>query len=115
MLENQRALHLMRTSSAGSRSSQRRPVHATGTLSVGDTSYVAWVKDISEGGVLIYTKQHLAVGEFVRLTVDPRKLPSRFQSTFEGKVIRIQNCGPEAALGIAILFDGIGEVLLRAA
>ena len=115
MQENQRALHLMRTSNAGSRRSPRRTVHATGTLSIGGTSYVAWVKDISERGVLIYTKQNLAIGESVRLTVDPRKLPSRFQSTYEGKVIRIQNCGPEAALGIAILFHGSGTVLVRAA
>ncbi len=115
MTESLRALQIMGVSSPDQRRSPRQSVHASGTISAGGSTYVAWIKDITDSGVFVFTKYRPAIGESVRVTLDARKLPPSFQSMYEGSVIRIQNCGPGSAVGFAVLFSVIGAVMLRAA
>jgi len=115
MTESQRALQAMGVPNPDQRSSPRRSVHASGTILADGVTYVAWVKDITESGVFVFTKYRPKMGESIRVTLDPRKLPPNFHSTYEGSVIRIQTCGPGSAVGIAVLFSLIGAVMLQAA
>jgi Tfp pilus assembly protein PilZ len=103
MTESQRALTIMGVDNPEQRRKPRHSVHASGTISVNGTSYVAWIKDIADGGLFVFTKYHPKVGESVHVTFDGRKLPSSFQNAYQGSVIRVHNGGNGAAVGIAIL------------
>jgi hypothetical protein len=96
------------------RRAPRHSVHTSGTILCNGSSHVAWVKDISQTGALLYTKHCPAVGESVRVTLDTRK-DSRFRDTYEGKVIRVQNSGAGGAIGVAVLFTLLGAVMAGAA
>jgi len=115
MTESQRALQVMGVTSPDQRRSPRRSVHASGTISAGGDTYVAWVKDITDSGVFVFTKYRPKIGESVCITLDARKLPPNFRNSYEGNVLRIQHCGPGSAVGIAVLFSVLGAVMLRAA
>ncbi|ABF43107.1 type IV pilus assembly PilZ [Candidatus Koribacter versatilis Ellin345] len=115
MTESQRALQVMGVTTPDQRRSPRRSVHASGTICAGGVTHVAWIKDITDSGIFVFTKYRPKVGETVKVTLDARKLPPDFHSIYEGSVIRIQNCGPGSAVGIAVLFSVIGAVMLRAA
>lgn len=115
MTESQRALELMNVTVGEQRRTPRRTVHVGGTISAGEVTRVAWIKDISESGICLFTQHRPAVGESVRVTLHANKLPSKFRSAYEGTVIRVQSCGPGAAVGVAIMFSVVGAVLVHAA
>ena len=115
MTESQRALQVMGINNPDQRRSPRRSVHASGTISAGGNTYVAWVKDITDSGVFVFTKYRPTVGETVHIKFDARKLPANFRSQYDGSVVRIQNCGPGAAVGVAVLFSVMSAMVLRAA
>jgi PilZ domain len=115
MTENQRALELMGVSDYEQRRTPRRSVHASGTIITGTDTYVAWVKDINESGICLYTQYRPQVGETLEVKVDASKLPSRFKDEFTGTVIRVQNGRPGAAVGIAITFSAMGSTQLGTA
>ncbi|HEY3928345.1 MAG TPA: PilZ domain-containing protein [Candidatus Koribacter sp.] len=113
MTESLRALEVMGVPNAEQRRFPRRSVHAGGTISVGDATYVAWVKDISETGICFFTKHEPAPGDYLRVTLNDSRLPANLRGCFEGTVVRVQRSGPGAAL-VAIMFGVLGAVLLRA-
>jgi hypothetical protein len=115
MTESLRALEAMGVSYADQRRTPRRSVHAGGTISAGDTSYVAWIKDISENGACFFTKFQPEVGDTLRVTLSGSRLPSNLRRVYEGKVVRVQSGNAGAAVGVAIMFTLIGTVVLHAA
>jgi hypothetical protein len=114
MTESQRALEVMGVTDAEQRRTPRRSVHAGGTISAGDATYVAWIKDINESGICLFTQHPPRVGENVRVTVHANRGASG-RSIYHGTVIRIQSCGPGAAVVVAVLFSVMGAVFFRAA
>ena len=116
MTESLRALEVMGVQNPDQRRTPRRSVHVGGTISAGDTTYLAWVKDISENGACFFTKNFQpAVGDTVRVTLSGSRLPSNLRREYEGKVVRVQGSNAGAAVGVAIMFTFIGTVMLRVA
>jgi hypothetical protein len=115
MTESLRALEVMGVRNADQRRTPRRSVHAGGTLCAGETTYLAWVKDISENGACFFTKFQPAVGDTVRVTLSGSRLPSYLRRVYEGKVVRVQTGNAGAAVGVAIMFTFIGTMMLRVA
>jgi hypothetical protein len=115
MTESLRALEVMGVPYADQRRTPRRSVHVGGTISAGDTTYLAWIKDISENGACFFTKLHPAVGDTVRVTLSGSRLPAYLRRVYEGKVVRVQSGNAGAAVGVAIMFTFIGTVVLRIA
>ena len=103
MTESQRALTIMGVGATEQRRTPRHSVHASGTLCANGASYVAWIKDVADGGLFIFTTYEPQIGESVEVTVDSRKAPMSVQNAYQGSVIRIQNRGNGAAVGVAIL------------
>lgn len=114
MTESLRALEVMGGPYADQRRFPRRSVHAGGTLSAGDATYVAWIKDISETGICFFTKHQPEPGDHLRVTLNNERLPSHLRRCFEGTVVRVQRSGPGAAV-VAIMFGVVGAVVLRVA
>jgi hypothetical protein len=115
MLESLRALEVMGVPYADQRRTPRRSVHVGGTISAGETTYLAWIKDISENGACFFTKFQPSVGDTVRVTLSGARLPSYMRRVYEGKVVRVQKGNAGAAVGVAIMFTLIGTVMLRVA
>lgn len=115
MTERQRAMQIMGIQESEQRRSPRHSVHTSGTIQSHGDSHVAWVKDISESGALLYTKHRPHLGESVRITLDSRKNSSAISYAYEGKVIRVQNSGAGGAIGVAVLFSLVGAVIVGAA
>jgi hypothetical protein len=115
MTESLRALEVMGVSNSDQRRTPRRSVHAGGTISAGETTYLAWVKDISETGACFFTKFQPAVGDTIRVTLSGSRLPSYLRRVYEGKVVRVQSGNAGAAVGVAIMFTFIGTIVLRVA
>lgn len=111
MTENQRALQVMGNPGREQRRSPRQLVHGGGVMFTGKDSHVAWIKDISEAGVCLYTNHRPELGDIVRIAVHAKNVPEKFKSQCEGKVIRIQSGGAGAAVGVAILFSMLGIVM----
>jgi PilZ domain len=105
MTESQRALEVMGVNRVEQRAARRRSVHVGGTMLFGDIASVAWVKDISEGGMCVFARHSPRVGEKVRVTLFPEKLPSYIRSSYEGVVIRVENAGAGAAFGVVVRFN----------
>lgn len=114
MTESLRALEVMGVQNADQRRSPRRSVHAGGTIAAGSTTHVAWIKDISDSGICLFTKHHPEAGEKVRVTLSGTRLPHNGRKVYEGKVVRVQNSGPGAAV-VAIMFNAVSAGLLRVA
>lgn len=115
MTESQRAMEVMGVIHAEQRRTPRQSVHAGGTISAGESTFVAWIKDINANGICLFTQHRPLVGQTVRVTVHANHVPAIRRNVYEGTVIRVQNCGPGAAVGVAILFSVMGAVLLGAA
>jgi hypothetical protein len=114
MTESQRALKVMGVFDAEQRRSPRRSVHTGGTISAGDATHVAWIKDINESGICFFTKHCPSVGESVRITLQESRLPSHVHGEYSGTVIRVQMSSPGAAVGVAVRFHGIVTRRMRA-
>jgi hypothetical protein len=115
MTESHRALEVMSVGSADQRRSPRKSIHAGGTLSTADTTHVAWIKDLNESGICLFTQHSPQVGESVRVTLTTGKLPANLRRDYEGKVIRVQSSGVGTAVRVAITFSLVGVVLPRSA
>lgn len=105
MTESQRALEVMGVPRVEQRAARRRSVHVGGTMIFGDINSVAWVKDISDAGMFVYTRHSPRLGEKVRVTLFPEKLPSHIRGSYEGMVIRLENAGAGAAYGVVVKFN----------
>ena len=114
MTESLRALEVMGEPCADQRRFPRRSVHAGGTISAGDATYVAWIKDVSESGICLFTKHEPVPGDRLRVTLNDDRLPANLPRCFEGSVVRVQRSGPGAAL-VAIMFAVVSAVIFRAA
>lgn len=116
MTESVRAMKVMGVPNSDQRRSPRRSVHAGGTISAGDTTYVAWIKDISEGGLCLFTKHRPNLGDTLQVALTGNRIPSGLRQAYEGKVVRVQNSGPGTTLvGVAIMFGFLGAIVLQAA
>jgi hypothetical protein len=115
MTESRRASEVMGFAGADQRRSPRKSVHAGGTIAAADTTHVAWIKDVNESGICLFTKHSPAVGETVKVVVNTRELPSALRREYQGRVIRVQSAGVGAAFKVAITFSLVGAVLLRSA
>jgi|NGEPerStandDraft_6_1074524.scaffolds.fasta_scaffold07497_6 PilZ domain len=115
MTESHRASQAMGMGNVDQRRSPRKSIHAGGTISAGDTTHVAWIKDVNDSGICLFTKHSPQVGEVVHVTVNTSKLPPAARREYEGKVIRVQSSGVGAAVRVAITFSLVGAVLLRSA
>ena len=102
MTENQRALELMGVGSHEQRQAKRRFVHLGGTLIAGEENVVAWIKDISDSGICLFTKKSPSVGQNVQIRLNPTKQAAGLQDFYEGTVIRVQASAVGAAYGVAI-------------
>jgi ribosomal protein L21E len=112
MTESQRALEAMGVSNLEQRRTPRQSVHASGTIVAAAQSYVAWVKDINESGICLYSQYCPQVGDAVEVKVEASKLPAQFKVEFRGTVTRVQNDKRGAAVGIAIAFSKLGTTLV---
>lgn len=116
MTESARAMKVMGVPDSDQRRSPRRSVHAGGTISTGDATYVAWVKDISEGGVCLFTKHRPNLGDRIQISLSGARIPAGLRKAYEGKVVRVQDSGPGTTLvGVAIMFGLVGAIVLYAA
>ncbi len=102
----------MGVASTEQRRGKRRFVHTGGTLFTADTASLAWIKDISDSGICLYTQHTPNIGDTVQIRLYPQKDPSGLQEQYEGIVIRVQTSGAGAAFGVAIRFNQM-ETLLR--
>ena len=103
MTESQRALELMGVASFEQRRARRRSINTGGMIQAGETSSLAWIKDISESGICLYTKHHPAIGEPVQVKLPPQKVATAgLREVYDGTVIRVQESGAGAAFGVAI-------------
>lgn len=107
-------MQLMGVADANQRRSPRRPVHVSGTISTGSTTHVAWIKDLNDSGICLFTNHSPALGELVRVTLDGDQLPANLSKTYEGTVIRVQDSAPGAALRVAITFGLLGAMMQSA-
>ncbi len=115
MTESLRALEVMGVPHADQRRSPRRSVHAGGTISAGSTTHIAWIKDVSEHGICLFTNHLPKAGERVRVTLNGAHLPENVRRAYEGKVVRVQESGPGAAVVAIMLSAVVSAVLLRVA
>ena len=104
MTENLRAMEVMGAESGDQRRSPRRSVHAGGTLSSGSTNHIAWIKDVNESGICLFTNHQPEIGEIVRVELNGERLPAYLRKFYNGKVVRVQESGPGAAV-VVILLD----------
>lgn len=108
MTESQRALRMMGVFDAEQRRSPRRSVHSGGTISAGDSTHVAWIKDINESGICFFTKHRPNVGENVRVTLHENRLSTNVNKAYDGTVVRVQLSGPPGtAVVVAVTFNGM--------
>lgn len=84
-------------------------------MAAGDGTHVAWIKDVNESGICLFTNHSPALGETVKVTVNTTELTAAMRRQYEGKVIRVQSSGAGAAMKVAITFSLVGAVLLRSA
>lgn len=90
------------------RRSPRILVYAAGTISAVNgrpsDKHIAWIKDINQSGLCLFTRYRPLLGTPVRVTLesDPRKMGR--QQHYEGKVVRVQEFGSQAALAVAVRF-----------
>jgi hypothetical protein len=115
MTESHRASQAMGMGNVDQRRSPRKSIHAGGTISAGDTTHVAWIKDVNDSGICLFTNHSPQLGEVVHVTVNTSKLPAAVRREYQGKVIRVQSSGVGAAVRVAITFSLVGAVLLRSA
>ena len=85
MTESQRAMELMGVANNEQRHARRRSVHVGGTISAGDTSSVAWIKDVSDSGICLYTKHHPQVGETVQVRLARTSFHPVYKRSMTGK------------------------------
>ncbi len=114
MTESQRALELMGVASFEQRRARRRSINMGGTIQAGETSSLAWIKDISESGICLYTKHHPAVGESIQVKLPSQKVGAGLREVYDGTVIRVQESGAGAAFGVAISLS-VGTTMMKSA
>lgn len=106
-------MELMGVASTEQRHAKRRFVHAGGTMHAGETACIAWIKDVSDSGICLYTKHPLEVGEAVRVQLNAHR--QGLQEVYDGIVIRVQASGAGAAFGVAISLRAVEQALLKSA
>ena len=89
------------------RSSPRMPIHAGGSVRcscLGETEHVALVRDVSSGGVFLYSDFNPPIGADLSLVFNVRDASD--QRVFcQGRVVRVERASKLAAPGIAVKID----------
>ncbi len=110
MQELRKATVSFRDPSSDQRGERRRLVHAAGTIATepDDQEHVAWIKDLTNSGLCLFTRYRPEIGTRVRVTLTNGRLDPKVPRDYCGKVIRVQEFGENAALAVAVLFtDGV--------
>jgi hypothetical protein len=115
MTDSHRASQVMGFAGAEQRRSPRKSVYAAGVIAAGDTTHVAWIKDVNDSGICLFTQHSPGIGDAVKVMVNGREIPDALRREYEGRVVRVQNSGVGAAVKVAITFSLVGAVLLRSA
>ncbi len=104
--EIRKATVSFRDASSDQRCERRRLVHAAGTISTepDDQEHVAWIKDLTNSGLCLFTRYRPEIGMRVRVTLSNGRLDPKLPRDYCGKVIRVQEFGENAALAVAVLF-----------
>lgn len=101
--ESARAVAFMSGKLRDERSDARTPLHLPGSVQRtggGETSHVAFTRDVSSSGLFFYSDFMPALGQDLTLTF---VTPNGGCLMFQGTVVRVEQQSPGAAAGIALI------------